>query len=289
MIRRFTNEQGKLYELYKPTLTLGTRPHSPRGILFRDYYYDDTIKSFDEELLKPIEQKFAAHYTEIADKPFRKNVWSSRAGAAFIGWVASHLCRTSLLVEMNKVLFGQISSLMALAYAKNPQLANNIVRSEMFNQYQDLLSRPQWKWKCRIFPSESKSNLVITDNPVCCILGLGNGRRVYMVPLSKKRILFGGLPEMVEKCGGLSVRYINLSLAAWAERHIYAADNHNLENVAIDLRGEGNITCPTVLLEAARKPLFGLPERAAANPVPNGIDLDKFCKSLKDSFGPSIL
>jgi hypothetical protein len=289
MIRRFTNEQSKLYELYKPTLSLGTRPHSPRGILFCDYYYDDTIKSFDEEVLKPIEQKFAAHYAEIADKPFRKKVWSSKAGAAFIGWVASHLCRTSLLVKMNKVLFGQVSSLMALAYAKNPQLANNIVRSEMFNKYQDFLSRPLWKWKCRIFPSESKTNLVITDNPVCCVLGLGSGKRVYMVPLSKKRILFGGSAEMVEKSRGLSIRYINFSLAAWAERHIYAADKQSLENVAIDLRGEGEFTCPAVLLEAARKPLFGLPERAAANPIPNGIDLDKFWKSLKNSFGPSTL
>jgi hypothetical protein len=110
-----------------------------------------------------------------------------------------------------------------------------------------------------------------------------------MVPLSKKRILFGGSSEMVEKSGGLSIRYINFSLAAWAERHIYAADKQILENVAIDLRGKGNFACPAVLLEAARKPLFGLPERAAANPVPGDIDLKNFWESLKNSFGPSIL
>lgn len=262
---------------------------SPRGILFRDYYYDDTVMSFDEEVLKPIEQKFAEHYAEIAEKPWQDKVWPGEVGAAFVDWVAAQLCRTTLTVEMNKVLFRQENLLLEIAYDNDPQLANNIVRSDLFKQYQDFLSRQLWKWKCSVFPSEDESNLVITDNPVCYVLGLGEGVRVLLVPLTKKRVLFGGSLEMVEKCGGLSIRDINFCLGAWAERHIYAADKQTLKDIATDLRGEGIVAGPPEVLEAARKPLFGLPERATTNPVPESIDLDKFWEALKNSFGPSVL
>lgn len=288
MIRRFTNEHGKLLELYKPTLSIGTRLRSPRTILFRDYYYDDRIASFDEEVLKPIEQKFARHYPEIAEKPWQNKVWPGEVGAAFVDWVAALLCRTGLLVAMNKILFREENPLLAIAYNNNPALGNNIIRSQMFEQYQDFLSRPLWKWQCRIFPAESESNLVITDNPVCRVLGFGKAAGTLMVPLSKRRILFGGKSGMVQNCGGLSIRDINFSLAAWAERHIYAADKKTLKDVVTDLCGEGIITGPPEVLDAARKPSLGLPERIMVNPAPEGIILDEFWKNLKDSFGPSI-
>lgn len=110
-----------------------------------------------------------------------------------------------------------------------------------------------------------------------------------MLPLSKRRILFGGKAETVNECGSLSIRDINFCLAAWAERQIYAADRQTLIEVATDLRGKGIISGPQEILDTARKPLFGLHERAATNQVPENIDLDNFWKSLKDSFGPSIL
>jgi hypothetical protein len=288
MIKRFADDKGKLLGLRKPTLSIGTRMRSPREILFRDYYYDDSVKSFDEGVLKPIEQKFARHYAQIADAPWEDRVWPGEVGAAFVDWVAAQFCRTGLLVEMNKVIFAQEGGIVAEAYAKGSRLADNLIRAAQFQQYQDLLSRPLWHWKCCIFPAEDESNLVITDNPVCLALELGQGDRVFLVPLSKKRVLFGGKSEVVDKCGGFSARDVNFCLAAWAEREVYAAERRTLEFVLADLRGEGIIAGPSELLEAARKPLFGLPERSAAHPVAKDVDTGAFWREHASSFGPPI-
>ena len=226
---------------------------------------------------------------EIADKPWCKRTWNGEVGAAFVDWVASQLCRTTLTVEMNKVLIKKGNPLLAIAYEKDPKLADNIIRSGLFEHYQDFLARPLWNWKCKIFPDDVKSNLVITDNPVCKVLGFGKAAGALMVPLSKRRVLFGEKKEIVEKCEVLSIRDINFCLAAWTDRNIYAANKDTLEDITKDLRGEGIITGPRELLDAVRKPLFGLPERATTRPVPESIDLDKFWETLKDSFGPSIL
>lgn len=289
MIRRFTNDNGQLFELYKPKLSIGKKPKRPRGILFRDYYYDDKIASFDKEILQPIENRFGKHYAEIADKPWKKKIWDGEVGAAFIDWVAAQLCRTTLTVEMNKVLFKKENPLLAIAYEKDTKLADNIIRSGLFEHYQDFLARPLWKWKCRIFPDDFKTSLVITDNPVCKVLGFGKAAGALMVPLSKRRILFGEKKEIVEKCGDISIRDINFCLAAWADSHIFAADKKTLKDIVIDLRGEGTISGPPEVFEEAQKSFFGLPERAATNPVSESIDLDKFWETLKDSFGPSVL
>ena len=289
MIRRFTNNNGELFVLYKSKLSIGTKSKRPKGILFSDYYYDDRVASFDKEILQPIENRFGKNYAKIADNPWKKKIWDGEVGAAFIDWVAAQLCRTKLTVEMNKVLFKKENSLLAIAYEKDPKLADNIIRSGLFEHYQDFLARPLWKWKCRIFPDDVKPNLVITDNPVCRVLGFGKAAGALMVPLSKRRILFGESSEIVEKCGDLSIRDINFCLAAWADNHIFAADKQILKDIVIDLRGEGAISGPPEVFEEARKSLFGLPERAATSPVPESIDLDKFWETLKNSFGPSIL
>jgi hypothetical protein len=288
MIRRFANDEGELLELHKPSLSIGTRMKSPRRILFRDYYYDDPIKSFDEEVLAPVEQKFARYYAQIADAPWEDKIWPGDVGAAFVDWVAALFCRTGLLVEMNTVIFAQKGGIAAEAYARGSQVADNLIRAAQFQQYQDLLSRPLWRWKCRIFPTEDESNVAITDNPVCLALELGQGGRVLLVPLSKKRVLFGGKLEVVEKCSSFSAREVNFCLAAWAERNIYAADKRTLESVVVDLRGEGVTAGPSELLEAARKPLFGLPERSAARPIPKDVDTDVFWREYTDSFGPPL-
>jgi hypothetical protein len=289
MIQRFTNQESKLSELYKPTLSIGTRMKSPRGILFRDYYYDDKIASLDDELLKPIEQKFARHYAEIVDMPWQNKIWPGDIGDAFVDWVAAQLCRTSFMMKMNEVLFRRENPMLAIAYDKDPQLANNIVRSELFQEYQDFLSRPLWKWKCRIFPEGADRNLVITDNPVCRVLGLGEATGALMVPLSKKSILFGGRREIVDNCEALSIRDINFCLTAWADRNIYAPDIQILQDIAADLSGKGIITGPVELLEAVRKPLFGLPERTATRIETGDVDVSKLWGQIKDNFGPSIL
>ena len=286
MIRRFANDKGKLFELFKPKLALATRTKSPRGIIFRDNYYEDRIASFDDGVLKPIEQNFASHYQEIADIPWQHKTWPAEAGASFIDWVAALMCRTSLLVEMTREITKQADPVLVVAYTKDSELANNIVRHHMFTQYQDFISRPLWRWKC--LNIKTTSNIVITDSPVCYFLGLERGRKALMVPLSKKRILFGGKTQTVDKCRNLSVREINFSLAAWAERHIFAADKRTLEDLITDLKGKGIISGPPDVLMAAQEPLFGLPQRVVGHPIPENVDINKFWETLKDSFGPSI-
>jgi Protein of unknown function (DUF4238) len=287
MIRRFANNKGKLFELYKSDLSINRRPRSPKGILFHDEYYKDKITDFDEVVLRPVEQKFASHYAEIADKPWQRKTWPAEIGAAFINWVASQLCRTRFLIEMSREIIKQVDPILINAYKTDPKLINNILRYQMFSSYQDFLSRPRWKWKCLIISTQS--NLIISDHPVCYALGFEKGRKALLVPLSKKRILFGGTAETIEKCCQLSVREINFSLAAWSERHVFAADKKTLQHLAADLYGTGIISGPSEVLEAARKPFFGLSERIHTNPVPKNVDVNKFWKSLKDSFGPSII
>lgn len=287
MISRFASEEGKLLELIKPQMAIGTKDRPPKAILFRDNYYKDEISDFDNDLLKSIEQKYAKHYAEITDKPWQNKTWSGEIGASFIDWVAAQLCRTTFFEKTVKQIIQQDNPIWLNAYKENPQVANNIMRSIMFEEYQDFLSRPLWKWRCLDIKVES--NLVITDNPVCYALGFEKGRKLLLVPLSKKRILFGGTKELLDKCSDYSVRHINFSLAAWSERSIFAADRKTLKNLIIDLKGEGIIAGPQEILEAARKPFFGLLERVQSNPVPSYEELDKFMESLKNSFGPSIL
>jgi len=289
MIRRFANDNGELFVLYKHKLSIGTKTKRPKGILWHKNYYKDIIGDFDAEVLKPVEQKFATYYSKIADEPWSEKLTSGDEGAAFIDWVAANIWRTNFAAKMTKVLSSNAEPVIKLLQSIDPNFIINLIRSQGFAEYQDFLSRPQFKWKCRIFPTHSSQNLVITDNPVCVALDLGQGGRVLIVPLSKKRILFGGVAKVVEKCCNLSVREINFSMAAWAEHFIYAADRQTLEDIITDLRGEGIITDPSELLAAARKPLFGLPERAATNPVPDNLNTNKSWKSFKNSFGPSIL
>ena len=59
MSKRFADEHGKLLELLKPDLSLGSRRRSPKGILFGKDFYRDHLSDLDEELFMPIEQKFA--------------------------------------------------------------------------------------------------------------------------------------------------------------------------------------------------------------------------------------
>lgn len=67
MIKRFAGTDGKLVELCKPELKIGTRRRSPRGVLFADDYYRDLTSDFDDDLLLEVEQNFAIHYPPMAD------------------------------------------------------------------------------------------------------------------------------------------------------------------------------------------------------------------------------
>lgn len=292
MIRRFAAMDGTLIELHKPTLAVGTRRRHPSGILYRDHYYRDRFGNFDDELLKSVEQQFARYYPIIADGPADAIAKDGAAGAALIDWMASMLCRTpsfSALVravvssrptdcdddEFGKALFSFVPDVMV-----------NILRIVQFNEYQDLLSRPGWSWRLRLF--DAGYNLVIMDNPVCIKNGLVSDGLIVLVPLTNRRILLGGLGRAVEECHTWSASSINSFLAAWADRGIFAADRETLNAVVRDLRGEGEIE-DQMWCKAARKPLFGLPDRIAAMSIPESVDVGEFYQSMKDLYGRSIL
>lgn len=285
MIKRFAAADGKLVGLHKPRLSIGKRRRSPKGILFKDNFYRDNLSDFDEELLQPIEHKFAEHYSLIADHK-KPEPLSGEGGAALIDWIAAMLCRTKALSTLSQIVAQKENPLYAVLWKGNERLANNIIRSAWFEECQDFLSRPEFCWKIRIFPDEC--SVVITDNPVCQANGLSPGGQVTIVPISRTIVLFGGHKEAVERCREIDSETLNAFLAAWAGCSIFAADASVLEEVKKNLEGKGNVGTKK-WCEAARKPFFGLAERIKLREPPSDIDIDEWWNNLKDGFGDSIL
>lgn len=292
MIRQFAGDDGKLVELHKPTLTIGTRRRAPKGILFRDNFYRDAQVDWDDEVLQGIEGKFARYYPVLADgdpKTLEKN---GKAGAALIDWIASMLCRTTwLAAAMNAAWKAREPELLTVppffrvGLSLPFTMAFNIVRDIQFGEYQDRLLRPGWRWLLRPLDGES---LVITDNPVCFASNADATRQVVLVPIARTRILFGGLREDIYPLFVWPVSDINLHLAAKADRSIFAADPTTLKSIvrALTTDGDGRTS---KWREAARKPHFGLPERILAGPMPDAADTHEFYESMKSAYGESIL
>lgn len=268
MIRRFANERNQLRALRKSTLTIGKRPKGPKKILCKDNYYKDNCRDLDAEWLTPIEQQFAKYYPKLADEPWQTMPASKEEGEAFIDWTISQLCRTPLLPALTDSIMRNKPLLFQAEYAKNPTLFHNMFRRVLFENLKEVYTLPGWKWKV----SSTVANLVLSDHPVCSTPSNSPLGHVIFVPLSKKRIIFGGGMDSIKQVEALSVRNMNCILASRAEEWIYAADDATLLEVVHDLKGEGS-TRDGVCLTEARKPFFGLPERAASAPQPNSSDI----------------
>lgn len=281
MIRKFTGEDGKVIELYKPSLRIGTRRRSPRGILFIDNFYRDLASDLDSELLIPIEQKFARHYPSIVDQE-RPEELSGDGGAALVDWIAAMLCRTGAFICLTKLIVHQENQILVELVS---QLANEF-RCHWFSEWQDILTRADFRWKMKIFPDEC--NIVLTDNPVCQTNGLEQGGAVLMVPLSKRHILFGGHQEALERYRNSTLGQINAFLAAWADKSIFAADRNTLEAVKLNLEGEGTVGTDQ-WCEVARKPFFGSSDRIQPTQFPSKQDLSTWWEQLKSSYGEPLL
>ena len=217
MIRRFAGSDGMLTELYKPTLSIGTRRRAPKGILFLNDLYRDHLSDFDEELLTPIEQKFRNYYPSLSDDSPPPSL-DGQCGAALIDWVASMLVRTRAHTCLSCEVAKKEAGLPHAAWLLDPALMSNIARTKWFAELQDLLSRPQFRWKVKTYRDDEI--IVLTDHPVCQTNGLSAGGQVTVVPLSKQRVLFGGSQEAVERYN-LPISRLNAFLAAWAERSIF--------------------------------------------------------------------
>lgn len=285
MIKRFAGTDGKLVELYKPKLTIRSDRITPENILFeKRTFYCDRFEDFDKELLQKVEGKFAKYYPQIADQEKPQRLCGD-GGAALIDWIAAMLCRTRALVCLSQKVVETENSPFAVFWKLDPAAMNNFIRSHWFSEYQDLLSRSEFCWKMRILPEGQ--NLVITDNPVCQTNGLNPGGQVIVVPLSKDRVLIGGLKEAIEGWGNFTVEQLNTFLAGWAERSIFAVDTDILENVKKNLEGKGVVETEE-WCEQARKPFFGLPERIKTRKPPSDIETSLWWENLKDGYGQSI-
>jgi hypothetical protein len=270
MIRRFANERGQLRAMRKPSFAVLGRPKGPKGILWKENYYKDTSGDLDADWLTAIEQRFAKYYAALADEPWRRGTAPKEEGEAFVDWTISQLCRTELIPKATESLMLNKPSLLQAAYVMDPTLFHNTVRPQLFEHLKEVYTLPGWRWNCFIISTDA--NLVLTDHPVCSTASNTWLGHVVFVPLSKKRIIFGGGGKSLERVTGLSVLKMNCILASWAEEWIYAAADATLLEVARELKGEGAVT-DKVWLEAARKPLFGRTERAAISPAPDSSDV----------------
>ena len=97
----------------------------------------------------------------------------------------------------------------------------------------------------------------------------------------KRRILIGGLEEGVERFRNYTIDELNVFLFAWANRSIYAAERATLESIKSVLDEIDN----KEWCEAARRPLFGLPERIMDKVIPKGVNTSKWYATMKDTFG----
>ena len=255
MIRRFAGADGKLLELIKPQLNIATRRRHPKGILFSENYYRDFVADLDNDLLKPIEQKFARFYPLIADEA-KPTPPPPEGGSAFIEWVSAMLIRTQSFISFWRAMAdkteGGSETLLVNMFPKEMQ---NVARTVGFNHYVDLLSRQDFVWKVITFPSNAC--IVLTDNPVCQTNGLGSGGQVTIVPISKHRVMLGGHKKGINELDHLATCELNFFLAGWAESRIYAADKPTLVSVVETLTAESSHAA-----EASR-PFFGSLKRLA--------------------------
>jgi hypothetical protein len=253
MIRRFGDARNQLRILHKSTLQISRRLVGPKGVLWKEDYYKDMVGDLDAEWLTPIEQRFRKYYPKLADQPWSTAKASRDESEAFVDWTLSQLCRTEWLPRMMAVLASQHVLFKETIKGEVLVTLANRMRRPFFEQIKEIYTLPGWKWLC--FNITCDENLILTDHPVCTI------GKVIFVPLSKKRIIFGGCEADLERIRGLSVLHMNCHSASFAAECIHAADRATLERVASELRGEGTIQDPG-WLENARKPLFGQMDRA---------------------------
>jgi hypothetical protein len=278
MIRQFAGDDGKLSELDKPTLVVRRRRRGPKGILFLKDFYRDHVSDLDDELLKPIEQKFARLYPQLANEA--KPKLSGEAGAALVDWVASMLVRTRAYACLSTAVAQKQGGLCSVTWDLVPKLMTNIARILWFSEYQDLLSRPNFQWKLKTYRDEE--TVVLSDFPVLQTSGTEAGGPVTIIPLTKRRVLFAGSGEAVDRWD-IPAESLNLWLAAYADRSVFAANSKCLERIAEHLR----VDC--AWSRAARHPFFGFLDRLPDQKIPSDVDVSQWWDGVKDSYGRSIL
>lgn len=257
MIQRFAGSDGKLVEMVKPEMRIGTRRRSPSGILYVDEFYQDSVSNLDNDLYANIEQNFARIYDDVLA---RRHI-DGHGGGAFVSWISSMLSRTRLVASVAPMQFIPPAA----------PIYRNIFRGQMYDFYLDLIVRQEWIWKYRKLRAD-EPRIVLTDHPVVFARNGAHGPPVIFAPISSDTLLVGGRREDADAMIPVEIVDLNFFLAAHAYRHIFAASIELLESVRSSLFDE---TRPLELREAAMKPLNGIRER---------IRLREIAKELPDNF-----
>ena len=257
MIQRFAGSDGKLVELVKPEMRIGTRRRSPSGILYADEFYQDSVSNMDSDLYAKIEQNFGRIYDDVLA---RRQI-DGHGGGAFVSWIASMLTRTKLMAAVAPMQF------LPPAAA----LYRNIFRGQMYDVYLDLITRQEWIWKYRKLDAD-EPRIVLSDHPVVFGRNGATGGPVIFAPISSDTLLVGGRREDAEAQIPIEIIDLNFFLAAHAQRHIFAASRESLESVQLSFNDEAR---PLEAREAAIQPLYGIPER---------IRIRQLARELPDDF-----
>lgn len=285
MIRRFANSQNELRGLDKSTLKILRRRFRPKAILWKENYYKDLASDLDADWLTPIEQRFAKYYPRLADEPWTEVCAPTEEGEAFVDWTISQLCRTDFLQNATTNLLPNHDPLIQVAYLLRPTLIQNEIRRGLFEHLKEVYTQPLWKWK--VFIVSADDEFILTDHPVCTTANNSELGHAVFVPISRKRMIFGGGIKSLELLDRVPVSRINCHLAAWAKKWIYASEEETLRRVVLELDGNGSMTDPH-WRERARKPLFGKLEEATLSSDSIDIfDEMKRCYSVETNDDPS--
>lgn len=277
MIRRFANSDGKLAVLYKPTLELESRLRGPSGVLFRDDYYEDAATDFDEEVLKPIENTFGVHYGQFLDRE-RGRKFSREASTAFLDWIASMLARSRAIIPTSVAVAMKDSG--DAEFVKMMAALHNSIRTRQFEMMRDLISRPYWKWKRRVFVD---GGLVLTDNPVVLTKVSDSKGLCVLAPFSSTHLVVGGFDEDIRRLGAADLRGLNAFLAGWSIERVFASERAPLRAIVEDLSARGDWAAD------AREPLFGFIDRIRSSRSPDEREVDEFWSDLSGSYGPPTI
>jgi len=261
MIRRFANADGRLFCLNKTTLCIPDRTigNDPRTILYKPNYYRDEAGDLDGTWIQPIEAAFADSYHSLVAASAGDRDLNPTERAAVIQWIACLQCRTELFQEsMDTLKASEHMRRRSGAEMSTAAIANRL-RRDFAQDYERLYTSTGWYWKMDTF-REGRS-LILTDHPVCHTTEQEPHGTVVFVPLSKTQILVGGGSTALQQIQAMGVEQVNLFLAAWANRLIYAESVPTLERVAVQLRAAG---------EPATLPFFGLIQRMETSPPPAG-------------------
>jgi len=191
LIRRFTNEQGRVFCFDKKTRRVPDRIHGnkPRDVLHKPKYYLDQLGDLDAEFYKPIEDEFGPHLSALLEDVHQA---LSRPGLTSVlnAWVASQASRTQFaerLLEVYGLRFGREDMLDDL---RNRRGLLRDLRMDLFECALHRLDRSQWRFYRA--DKDERREFVLSDEAVVETPPAWATGRMFIVPLSPTAMVAAG-------------------------------------------------------------------------------------------------